>query len=200
MYKYSWTKALTLLSFIFITGCAHNIQINPDLNSLRTYEASAQSNLNVAYFISEMDRKKQVTTPGGGGDKVTYKPYADSEAALNTVLLKIFNRVYSLKTLSDKDYIKQNDISYIFVPNIKTNSSSSSMLTWPPTEFDIDLSIEAYDSEGSKIWNKKISSKGTANSDEFKGDFSLSARRSSEDLFKQLLEEIVNSQSFELDN
>ena len=43
-----------------------------------------------------------VTTKGGGGDKVTYHPYAESEPALNQVLSNVFTKVVSLSATNDK--------------------------------------------------------------------------------------------------
>lgn len=177
--------ALTLLS-----GCAHNIQLTPDLAKLRSVESNTAIDKNVAYYISTEDKVKEVTTPGGGGDKVTYKPYADTESALNTVLSKMFSKVYSIKSVEDKKFISEKNINFIFIPKIITNSSSSSLVTWPPTEFTISLSCKVIDAEGNTIWDKTLHSKGSAEFSEFKSDFSLSARRASETVFMNLLEEI----------
>jgi hypothetical protein len=119
------TRNIPLKIFTVITASLREVKTGPVIDK------------NVAYFISQENHLKQVTTPGGGGDKVTYKPYADTEVALNTVLSKMFSRVYSLNSVDDQQYIDDKNISYIFVPKLTTNSSSSSMLTWPPTNFTI---------------------------------------------------------------
>jgi hypothetical protein len=181
---------LTIIALVFFSGCAHNIKLTPDLAKLRSVESNSKIEKNVAYYISAEDKVKVVTTPGGGGDKVTYKPYADSESALNTVLSKVFSRVYSINSMENKSYINEKEISFIFVPTIITNSSSSSAFTWPPTDFTISLSCKAIDSEGETIWDKTLESKGNAEFSEFKSDFSLAARRASETVFVKLLEEL----------
>lgn len=183
---------IVLVSLVALSGCAHNIQLNPDLAELRNIESNSIINKNVAYYISAENKQKQVTTPGGGGDKVTYRPYADTEGALNTVLSNIFSRVYSMNSVDDTKYISEKNISFIFIPEIITSSSSSSAFTWPPTEFTINLSCKAIDTKGLTIWEKTMQSKGNAEFSEFKSDFSLAARRASEALFKDLHKELIN--------
>ena len=187
---------LVVVSLIILSGCAHNIQLTPDMAKLRQVETSASIDKNVAYYISAEDKLKKVTTAGGGGDKVTYKPYADSEGALNTILSKMFSRVYSISAIDDHEFIREKNISFIFVPQIITNSSSSSVFTWPPTEFTISLSCEAYDGNGGVIWKKTVESKGNAEFGEFKSDFSLAARRASAEAFTALLNEISKAEIF----
>jgi hypothetical protein len=193
----NWKFYLFLVSLFILSGCAHDIQMNPNLNSLRQIEINSVIDKNVAYFISVENKEKQVTTPGGGGDKVAYKPYADSEGALITVLSKTFAKVYPINSIDDTKYIKEKNISFIFIPEILTNSSSSSAFTWPPTEFTISLSCKAINTKGLTIWEKTFQSKGNAEFSEFKSDFSLAARRASEALFVDVLKEIAKEeQSF----
>lgn len=196
-YKNLSPKFLILIAMLVtLSGCSHNIQLTPSLEELRQVETNGPSNKNVAYYISAEDRVKQVTTPGGGGDKVTYKPYADSEAALNTILLKAFSKVYSINSITDKQAISEKNISFIFVPKLITNSSSSSAFTWPPTEFTISLSCEALNKDGDVVWRKAINSKGNAQFSEFKSDHSLAARRASAEAFAALLDEITKEDIF----
>ena len=78
------TNMFFLFSVLVLSGCAHQISLNPDTEKLQLSENKSISV--VGYYISEDDIKKQVKTPGGGGDNVSYKPYKDTEAALYTVL------------------------------------------------------------------------------------------------------------------
>jgi hypothetical protein len=196
-YKNLSQKFLILTEMLVtLSGCSHNIQLTPSLEELRQVENNGVSNKNVAYYISAENRVKQVTTPGGGGDKVTYKPYADSEAALNTILLKAFSKVYSINSITDKQTISEKSISFIFVPKLITNSSSSSPFTWPPTEFTISLSCEALNKDGDVVWTKAINSKGNAEFSEFKSDHSLAARRATAEAFTALLDEINKEDIF----
>ena len=188
----SLKRCVVLVALVVLSGCAHNIQITPDLAKLRNIESNSVIDKNVAYYISTENKQKQVTTPGGGGDKVTYKPYSDIEGALNAVLSNIFSRVYSINSVDDTKYISEKNISFIFIPEIVTNSSSSSAFTWPPTEFTINLFCKAIDAKGLTIWEKTIQSKGNAEFSEFKSDFSLAARRASETLFEDLHKELIS--------
>ncbi|MFT3929758.1 MAG: hypothetical protein QM709_05580 [Spongiibacteraceae bacterium] len=188
MIKY--LKIAALLSVSVITGCAHNIQITPVVDNLRNGAVKAKSELNVGYYISPEDKAKVVTSPGGGGDKISYSPYKDTEEALNTVLSKTYKKVYSVSSLSDKDFVAQKQITYIFKPQLTTTSSSKSAFTWPPTDFSLTITCVAVDSNGNEVWKDTVTGSGHAEFDEFKKDFPLAARRASEAAFKQLQEKL----------
>lgn len=197
MYHVTKITFRRLLLCTFLTGCSHNIQLNPETAS---FEASKQQNpAKVAYFISKEDTKKSVTTPGGGGDSVTYFPYKDTETILYTVLANKFSDVYKINALDDKKFISDNEIQYIFIPQLETNSSSESALTWPPTNFTISFICKAIDNEGNTVWNKKIDAEGVAEFDEFKEDFSLAARRATKKAFVTLSEELDSKTPFSQD-
>ena len=180
--------ALTVLATAVMSGCAHQIQLNPDMSALA--ESKNKINQAVGYHISEEDRSKKVTTPGGGGDKVSYVPYKDTETALYTVLSNKFSDVYLVKSMQDETFIKENEIKLIFIPDIITNSSSDSLFTWPPTKFMVELEVKAVDHAGNIVWEKLVSTEGHAEFDEFKSDFSLSARRATEKAFMKLAQEL----------
>ena len=181
-------------SAFMLTGCAHQIQLNPELSNLP--ESTNKIDKNVGYVLNDTLRMKEVTTPGGGGDKVTYTPYKDTETALYTVLANKFNKVFMMNSASDTATIESNNISYVFIPEIVTNSSSSSMLTWPPTKFMVNLSCKAIDAEGNQIWEKTVSTEGEAEFDEFKSDFSLSARRATKAAFEKMAQELDATEAF----
>jgi hypothetical protein len=179
---------LIVITMTVLSGCAHQIQMNPNTDSFVSSEKII--NAVVGYHISDEDRKKIVTTDGGGGDDVSYSPYKDTESILFTVLSNKFKDVYLVKNLDDNSFIKENEIKLIFIPEIITQSSSSSSFTWPPTKFVIDLTVKALNSSGNIVWEKKIKKTGEAEYDEFKTDFSLSARRAVEQAFLQLAKDI----------
>ena len=128
---------VTVLSAFLFMGCAHQIQINPKNDAF--VEAETKIEKVVGYHLSDAQRQEKVTTPGGGGDKVTYTPYKDVESILYTVLLNKFEDVYLVKDLDDIGFIKQNEIKLVFIPEILIDSSSSSLVTWPLTKFIIAL-------------------------------------------------------------
>lgn len=177
-----------VMATLLLSGCAHQIQMNPKTDQFN--DSKTKIDKVVGYHISEADRKKVVKTPGGGGDKVTYSPYKDTETILYTVLSNKFKDVYLVKSLKDETFIKENEIKLIFIPKIITNSSSSSAFTWPPTKFIVDLTVRAVDSNGDTVWEKQVKEAGEAEYEEFKEDFSLSARRATEKAFLQLAKEI----------
>ncbi|KKD60610.1 hypothetical protein RN22_09910 [Grimontia sp. AD028] len=177
-------------------GCSHAIQISPPIENITSVNVENKIDKSVAYHISSEDRVKSVTTPGGGGDDVTYKPYADTEVALNAMLSRVFSKVYSLEDGDNKAFIADKNISYVFSTQVKTDSSSDSAFTWPPTDFTYELTCSAVDSSGANVWSKTVTSQGKAEFDEFKHDFSLSARRATEDAYKKMLQEIAAAPEF----
>lgn len=181
-----WIAALATLS---VLGCAHPLVITPDTSALPP-AAGQPVKKNVGYFISAENRARQVTTPGGGGDKVSYFPYAQLEPMVQRVLGNTYDRVFSLASERDQAFISSNGISLVFVPEILTNSSSPSAFTWPPTDFSVYLTCRAYNAEGRLIWQATVDGAGHAEYSEFIGDFSLSAKRASLGAFRKLQDEI----------
>ena len=57
----------------------------------------------------------------------------------------------------------------------------------------------ATDLSGNEEWSKKVKGEGNAEYDEFKKNFSLSARRASEEAFKLMLAELLNANYFKED-
>ncbi|MFT6248177.1 MAG: hypothetical protein ACJAUY_000349 [Cognaticolwellia sp.] len=185
-----YIQSIIVLLALLVTGCAHQIEINPDMANIN--QAENKSEKIVGYYISDENKKKKVTSPGGGGDKITYLPYSDLESAFYTALSSKYKDVYSVKSLDESDFINEKGISLIFVPEIETNSSSDSLMTWPATDFSIKLTCKAINANGKLVWEKTVESAGHAEFDEFKSDFSLSARRASEQAINLLVEELNN--------
>jgi hypothetical protein len=189
-------KYLILISIlIFATGCTHKISITPNSNNFAKNTNSIK-NYNVAYFLDKSKQNLSVVTPGGGGDKVEYKPYEDTEYSFRRVLSSIFNKVYKLNSLDDINFINKNNIQYVFTYSLKTNSSSESSITWPPTNFDILMECYARDEEGKLIWNETIHESAYAEFSEFKNDLGLSGKRASEKVFSKLYINLKNSNKF----
>lgn len=63
---------------LILFACAHPITINPSLTAQRS-DNNLFSTKIAGYVMTEADRAKQVTTEGGGGDKISYFPYKDLE-------------------------------------------------------------------------------------------------------------------------
>jgi len=188
-------RVIAVFALVFTIGCAHQINITPPLNTLDA-DGISKIDKNAGYYISPDDLSKEVTTPGGGGDKVKYFPYKESEPALNKILSNIFAKVYPLASVDDNQFILSNDISYVFIPKIETNSSSKSAFTWPPTNFTVSLDCKALDNSGSVIWQKNVKGEGNAVFNEFKHDFPLAAKRAVKNAFSMLQDEIIKSGVF----
>ena len=52
------------------------------------------------------DRAREVITPGGGGDKVSYFPYRDLEKSIRDALRAVYSDVFVVKAASDAEAIK----------------------------------------------------------------------------------------------
>jgi hypothetical protein len=185
---------MIVLATAFLSGCAHNIQINPSIDGLQP--SSKKIDNTVGYHISEVDQNLKVKTPGGGGDDITYMPYKDMESAFFAVLSNKFKDVYKVKSLNDGSFIKENEIKLIFIPTITTNSSSSSLFTWPPTNFTVDITVKAIDESGEIVWMDSVRTNGAAEFSEFKSDFGLAAKRATEAAILQLAEKLDAADEF----
>lgn len=176
----------SVLAVVIVTGCAHPIVMSPDVAKIERSSDTQPIDKNIGYYIALQDREAAVTTPGGGGDKVTYYPYREIETAFYKMLSNVFKNVTVLKDANDADAIGKNSINYVVTPVITTNSYSPSLLTWPPTEFTVNLTCNISDSTGKRVVSKSVIGQGKAEFDEFKADFSLSAKRASQDALQKM--------------
>jgi len=182
---------LSVLIVGVITGCAHPLQISPDISRIERDNSAQVIQKNVGYYLLG-DREKEVTTSGGGGDKVSYKPYKDIETGFYKMLSNVFKNVSALK--SDKDAaISKNEINYIIALDVSTNSSSPSLFTWPPTIFGVNLNCSITDANGKNITSILAIGEGHAEFDEFKSDFSLSGKRAALDALLKLQRSLLKS-------
>ncbi|AMO95555.1 putative lipoprotein [Collimonas fungivorans] len=193
--KMQITKLLSVAAITFVlVGCAHPLTINPDVSKIGLSTTDQPIKKNVAYYIPDTMRSKEVTTPGGGGDKVTYSPYRDIEVGFYKMLSNTFSSVTKLSTKNDKDAIEKNKIDYVITPDLLTNSSSSSALTWPPTQFSVDMTCDINDASGNLLFSKKVAGEGHAEYDEFKKDFSLAGKRATEDVLVKMQRTLLDTQ------
>lgn len=178
---------------LLASGCAHMINITPPLNTL-SGEGLTKIDKAVGYYISAENRALKVTTPGGGGDKVSYFPYVEAEPALNQVLSNLYAKVVRLASPDDQAVLASEHVAFVFTPTITTTSHSTSALTWPPTNFTLTLQCAAVDNAGAAVWSTDVTGNGEAVFADFKHDFSLAARRASKDAFNQLQQKIATAQ------
>lgn len=184
-----WRLPLAAALLALLTACAHPIGIGPIETPVRN-----EAGLNpkkVAYVMTDADRGKEVTTPGGGGDKVTYFPYRDLEKALRDALRAVYADVFVIKSGTDKEAIQGFGVSYVFTPEITTTSESPSPFTWPPTKFGIDLTCKVTDAEGRLLTQVRAQGNGAAEYTEFMKDFGLAGRRAASQVSEQLKQEVT---------
>jgi hypothetical protein len=181
-----WLCLFVLVPAVLALGaCAHPLALNPNLTGLAG-SGSGKIDKKVGLVITEQDRRLEVTTPGGGGDKVTYFPYRDLETGLYMALAESFSGVSRVAGAEDPK-VRSEGLSYLITPRLVTNSSSESALTWPPTLFTIELSCKVVDAGGQPVAALTVSGEGRATFDEFKREVSLSANRAAEDALKKLI-------------
>lgn len=179
------------VALVLVTGCAHPISMAPDVAKIPA--ASSKINKTAGYYLSSENLAKEVTTPGGGGDKVKYLPYKDLETGLYKSFSEVFTNVVKLKGADDTATIASQGVSLVISPVISTNSSSESAFTWPPTKFTVDLTCTVVDAAGKSVSEIKVSGQGAAEFKEFSSDFSLSAKRASQDALAKLVAALANS-------
>lgn len=185
----AWLAAGLVALSLF--GCAHPISMSPDLGRLKA-EPGARIDRKVGLVVTEADRAMEVTGPGGGGDKVSYFPYRDLEAGLYVALSETFANVTRLAGSADPK-VAAEGLHFVITPRIVTTSYSPSLFTWPPTVFTVELSCKVSDGGGRALTEVRVLGDGRAEFEEFKGDFSLSARRASEDALRKLMKALASA-------
>lgn len=184
-----WRLPVAAVLLAFLAACAHPIGIGPIETPLRN-----EAGLNpkkVVYVMTDADRGKEVVTPGGGGDKVSYFPYRDLEKAIRDALRAVYADVFVVKSAADKEAIQGFGASYVFSPEITTTSHSPSPFTWPPTQFNIDLVCTVSDPHGKPVTQVRAQGAGAAEFSEFVKDFGLAGRRAATQVSEQLKQEVM---------
>jgi hypothetical protein len=177
---------LAAAACVVLFGCAHPINMKPDLEGIKTVGVK-RIDKQVGYHMSDASMALEVTTPGGGGDKVRYFPYRDIESGFYKALAEVFSGVSKIKNPKDAEEVRKSGVSLVIVPEIITSSSSPSPFTWPPTQFNVTLSGVVQDSNGQLVRKFIVTGDGKAEFDEFKSNFSLSAVRASNDALAKLI-------------
>ncbi len=174
-----------LLLAAVISGCAHPISLASNAAPL-VGTGTGKLDKAVGLSVTDEDRTREVTGPGGGGDKIKYLPYRDLETGLYIALSEAFMRVSRINGINDPK-VKSEGLNYIVTPRIATTSSSPSIVTWPPTIFTIELTCKVVDADGKTLTEVHAMGEGRAEFDEFKADHSLSAKRAADDALKKLV-------------
>lgn len=183
---YRWMGLLVaLLWAVIASGCAHPISLAGNPVAL-VGSGKSKVDIAVGLAISEEDRKREIITPGGGGDKVSYLPYRDLETGIYIAFSESFTKVVRISGSQDPK-VKSEALRYLVTPQISTTSYSPSLLTWPPTVFTVELVCKISDAEGKSVTEVRAMGEGRAEFDEFKTDFSLAAKRASDDALAKLV-------------
>ena len=176
-----------------LSGCAHPISMAPDLAAVEKLASGPLIDRKVGYYLSDASRATEITTPGGGGDKVRYFPYRDLEAGLYKTLGTVFRDVAKVSSADDAVAIREGGLSLLLKPEISTTSFSDSVVTWPPTLFVVKLTCVVKDAQGKTIDTISTEGSGRAEFTEFKADFSLAAKRASNEALKNLAQALRQS-------
>ncbi|MET3476282.1 hypothetical protein [Variovorax atrisoli] len=180
--------ALSVLLLLLLGGCVHPITMITETAPPRSQAYLVPKK--VAYVMTDADRDLEVITPGGSGDRVSYYPYRDLEKSIRDALRAVYRDVVVLRSAGDAKANEAAGVSLVFSPRIKTDSSSSSWISWPPTSFTAEVSCVVTDAAGTEVTRVRAAGNGTAEFGEFKGDFGLAARRAATRLTAQLSSEI----------
>jgi|GEM_PF-282100 len=159
---------ITLLSLcMLLISCAHTISIKPtDMNISK----KNSFNFKAAYIISSSELNQEIITSAGGGDKVRYKPYEALDSAINLALKQIFLDAIRIESISQLP--NYSEIGLVFDPTIiKTDSSSTSFMFWPPESFTIQLDCYVYDRQENKIQKLNSVGHGSSSRSDWFGQF-----------------------------
>jgi len=184
---------LSLLLAGLLTACAHPMVISPDLSKMRVVPVNQPISKNVGYYVGDAKRQLKVVSAGGGGDGVSYKPYADTETAIYGVLNNVFGTVVVLKAADDSETIHKHQLSYVIQPELKTRSSSSNPLLWAPTDFEVEILCTITDAQGAPVASPRVVGRGQGNVSEIRADPSISGKRASADAMRQLQDALENT-------
>ena len=178
---------LALALATVITGCAHPIQISPDLTKIeRAASGEPRLGVKVGYYIPPEVAAAEITTAGGGGDNVRYFPYRDMEAGFQKVLSNVFTDVVKLSSFSNLPTRDKDSLAYVIIPVLVTSSGGSGFFTWPPTNFTVDLTSQVRDGEGKFVASPRVVGTGTAETGERLSDHGIAGKRALEDALQKM--------------
>jgi len=183
---------LFIASVCFVSGCAHRINITPDTAMMNSIQNSDKIQGTAGYCITPEMRQKEVITPAGGGDRVRYTPYKDIEEGFKDVLENVFLEVRSLDS-NVAPNINNNSVDYVVSLEIDTDSSSASMLTWPPTWFGVSLETELFNTETKETTKVSVKGEGSATYSKFIMNKGITGQEATLDALEKLQMALLSS-------
>lgn len=178
---------LTTLLGLLLAGCAHPIQITPDMTRLeRVSTTPARLAVKAGYYIPPEVESVEITTQGGGGDNVRYYPYRDMASGFQKMLSNVFESVVKLASPADKPVLVREGINYVIVPSLVTSSGGSGFFTWPPTNFSVDLTSQIRNTDGQLIASPRVIGTGSADTGERLSEHGIAGRRAMEDALMKM--------------
>jgi hypothetical protein len=177
----SSAEALFLATMVLLAGCAHAIKVSPDVGRLEVVSASPRVQARVAYYIPPEVSSVEITTAGGGGDNVRYFPYQDIELGFAKMLSNVFTDVVKLNSMAELPSLSLSGTNLIIQPVIVTSSGGSGLVTWPPTNFTVDLTCNIRNPTGALIASPRVVGTGSAETGERIRDHGIAGRRAMED-------------------
>ncbi len=178
---------------LLLSACAHPVNIRPAL--VLSTDRSTQIDKKVGYRITDAQRVLQSTTPGGGGDKISYHLYKDLEPGLFDTLSSVFSAVYVVPDKGADQFIAEKNLSFVFTPEFQSNSSSSNIIFWNPTDFTLKLRVRAMDESGKEVWTREFTAEGKAPAGGSLVE-TPAAQAAAIDVFKQLQQALIEDPAF----
>jgi hypothetical protein len=176
-----------------LAACAHPVNIRPAL--VLSKDRSTLIDKKVGYQITDAQRALQSTTPGGGGDKISYFLYKDMEPGLFDTLSSVFSAVYVVPEKGANEFIVEKGLSFVFTPEFQSDSSSSNIVFWNPTDFTLKLRVKALDASGKQVWTREFSAQGKASAGGSLVE-TPAAQAAAVDVFKQLQQALLEEPVF----
>ena len=180
-------QAFTAVIAALLVGCAHPIKVTPDASKLGLgLDPKQRTEAKVSYQVTVTDLALEVTTPGGGGDAVRYFPYRDMDEGLERMLGVVFTQV----SRNGASLLGQAGADYVITPTIVTNSGSDGLLTWPPSNFTVDLTLTIRRASGEIVASPRVVGHGHAADGERIFDHAIAGRRAAEDALLKMRDQL----------
>lgn len=176
----------------FLSGCAHQINITPNTAAIENIQNSSKIQKTAGYYISASMKEREVITPGGGGDRVKYRPYKNIEYGFAKVLDNAFLETKALNSDAALN-LNNNSADYVVSLDIKTDSSSASMFTWPPTWFEVSITAEILNTRSNEKMSVSAKGEGAATYSEFIFDKGIAGKKAALNALARLQDSLLNA-------